>query len=238
MNIESVWNSRTLPLLGKEGLETLVKARVILFGCGGVGGWAAEALVRSGVSNLTLVDKDLVDESNFNRQLAAIISALGKPKVEALRERLLSINPNANIQTQYKAYTASTAADFAIEGYHVVLDAIDSVADKSLLIRSCCLIPSVTLFSAMGAARRLDPMQVSVSEFSKVKGCPLARALRMRFKKEGAWPVRKFVCVWSTEEPVLNSEKGSIAPVVGTFGMVLASLAIKEIIKRKDIMTC
>lgn len=238
MNIQSDWNSRTLPLIGTEGLDALAKARVILFGCGGVGGWTAEVLIRSGVRNLTLVDKDVVEPSNFNRQLVATIPFLEKPKVDALKERLLSINPEAKIQTLYKAFTASTAEDFALEEHHVVLDAIDSVADKALLIRRCSEIPSVTLFSAMGAARRLDPLQVCVTEFSKVKGCPLARALRTRFKKENTWPTRKFLCVWSTETPVLNSEKGSLAPVVGTFGMALASLAINEIIKRKDIMTC
>lgn len=238
MNIQSDWNSRTLPLLGTRGLEALAKARVILFGCGGVGGWAAEVLIRTGVRNLTLVDKDVVEKSNFNRQLVATVSSLGLPKVEALKERLLNINPEAQIQTLYKAYTASTAEDFALAENHVVLDAIDSVADKALLIKSCGEIPSITLFSAMGAARRLDPLRVCVTEFSKVKGCPLARALRTRFKKEDTWPTRKFLCVWSTEAPALNSEKGSIAPVVGTFGMALASLAINEIIKRKDIMTC
>lgn len=231
MNGNELWQSRTAALLGSDALQRLHEAHVLLFGCGGVGGWAAEALIRTGVGHLALVDKDVVEASNLNRQLAATTESIGCPKVEALKKRLLHINPQAEIRTFHAPFTADTAADFPIADSRIVLDAIDSVPDKASLILRSCQAPDTTLFSAMGAARRTDPLQVRVSDFAKVQGCPLARALRTRFKKDGNWPARKFLCVWSAEPPSPSAEKGSIAPVVGTFGMVLASLAIKEIIK-------
>lgn len=231
MNENEQWQSRTAALLGSDALQRLREAHVLLFGCGGVGGWAAEALIRTGVGHLALVDKDIVEASNLNRQLVATTNSLGHPKVEALRERLLCINPQAEILTFHAPFTASTAADFPIAESRILLDAIDSVPDKATLILRSCQTPGTTLISAMGAARRTDPLQVRVSDFAKVQGCPLARALRTRFKKDGNWPTRKFLCVWSAEQPSPNAEKGSLAPVVGTFGMVLASLAINEIIK-------
>jgi len=232
MNEDDFWQSRTETLLGSEALHRLHEARVMLFGCGGVGGWAAEALIRTGVGHLSLVDKDIVEASNLNRQLAATIGSVGSPKVDALKARLLCINPQADIDVFHAPFTADTAADFPIADSLIVLDAIDSVPDKATLIRLSCQIPDITLFSAMGAARRTDPLQVRVSDFAKVQGCPLARALRTRFKKDGNWPAHKFQCVWSMEQPSPNVGKGSLTPVVGTFGMVLASLAIKEIIKK------
>lgn len=227
---DSSWQSRTAALLGTAALDRLSAARVILLGCGGVGGWAAEALIRTGVGHLTLVDKDVVEPSNLNRQLVATRLSLGRPKVEALRERLLAINPDADILTRHDTFCAANADTFALESYHVVIDAIDSVADKALLIRLTCQLPHTALVSAMGAARRTDPLQVRVAEFAKVAGCPLARALRNRFRKEGQWPARKFRCVWSAEPPREGAEKGSLATVVGTFGMVLAQLAIDELL--------
>lgn len=238
MNDNDLWQSRTAALLGSDALQRLHEAHVLLFGCGGVGSWAAEALVRTGVGHLALVDKDVVEASNLNRQLVATVDTIGHPKVEALKARLLRINPQADIRTFHAPFSASTATDFPIAASEVVLDAIDSVPDKALLILLSCQTPGTTLFSAMGAARRTDPLQVRVSDFTKVQGCPLARALRTRFKKEGHWPTRKFQCVWSAEQPSPNAEKGSIAPVVGTFGMLLASLAIKEIIKTTYQQPC
>lgn len=225
------WQSRTAALLGDEALGRLAASRVILLGCGGVGGWAAEALVRTGVGHLTLVDKDTVELSNINRQLVATRASLGRSKVEALRERLLAINPEADIQTRHSTFCAANAEEFALGSYHVVIDTIDSVADKALLIRLACQLPHTALVSAMGAARRTDPLQVRVAEFAKVAGCPLARALRNRFRKESLWPARKFRCVWSAEPPREGAEKGSLATVVGCFGMVLAQLAIDELLR-------
>ena len=219
---------RTIQLIGQEAFERLQRARVILFGCGGVGGWCAEALVRTGVQDITLVDFDVVAESNVNRQLAALETNIGIMKVEALKERLQKIQSPVKVRTKSEKYSAETAADFDLNEYDYVIDAIDSVSDKVLLIQNATQ-STATLFSSMGAARKLDATQVRVSEFRKVEGCPLARALRTKMKKEGIWPQKKFQCVWS---PEVSSVSGTIAPVVGTFGMTLAGLVVQDICQK------
>lgn len=219
---------RTIQLIGQEAFERLQRARVILFGCGGVGGWCAEALVRTGVQDITLVDFDVVAESNVNRQLAALETNIGQPKVEALKERLQKIQSTVKVRTKSEKYSAETAADFDLNEYDYVIDAIDSVSDKVLLIQNATQ-STATLFSSMGAARKLDATQVRVSEFRKVEGCPLARALRTKMKKEGIWPQKKFQCVWS---PEVSSVSGTIAPVVGAFGMTLAGLVVQDICQK------
>jgi len=219
---------RTIQLIGQEAFERLQRARVILFGCGGVGGWCAEALVRTGVQDITLVDFDVVAESNLNRQLAALETNIGQPKMEALKERLQKIQSPVKVRTKSGRYSAETAADFDLNEYDYVIDAIDSVSDKVLLIQNATQ-STATLFSSMGAARKLDATQVRVSEFRKVEGCPLARALRTKMKKEGIWPQKKFQCVWS---PEVSSVSGTIAPVVGAFGMTLAGLVVQDICQK------
>ena len=219
---------RTIQLIGQDAFMHLSKARVILFGCGGVGGWCAEALVRTGVQDLTLVDFDVVAESNINRQLAALNTNIGMPKVEALKERLLAIQPQANIRLTSGKYEETTQADFDLNEYDYVIDAIDSVNDKALLIQNATK-STATLFSSMGAARKINATQVRVSEFWKVEGCPLARALRTKMKKEKMLPTKKFQCVWS---PEVSSVSGTIAPVVGAFGMTLAGLVVQDICRK------
>ncbi|MCM1452130.1 MAG: tRNA threonylcarbamoyladenosine dehydratase [Clostridium sp.] len=216
--------SRTELLFGAEAIESLKRGRVILFGCGGVGSWCAEALARTGVGHITLVDFDRVEASNMNRQLAATKQTLGQSKVEALAERLRTVC-DGEILALERRYTAETAGEFGLEGYDAVIDAIDSVGDKAALILHATSIKGLRLFSSMGAARRVDPSMVEEAEFWKVRGCPLARALRERFKKEGVFPKRKFRCVYS-EEPIKGEPKGSCMAVTATFGMRLAALAI------------
>lgn len=199
---------RSCLLLGQEIMQRLYSRRVILFGVGGVGSWCAESLLRSGVHCITLVDSDCVCASNCNRQLMATSLTIGKPKVEALRDRLLQINPDAEITVLQKAYSRETADDFSLESYDYVIDAIDSLAEKALLIRQVTALTHAQghpcLFSSMGAALRVDPTQVTVGEFWKVQGDPLARALRVKFRKEKRFPAHKFLCVYSAEPPRKN----------------------------------
>lgn len=241
--------NRTLRLVGRRVLNSFGDARVVIFGVGGVGSWAAEALVRSGVTHLTIVDPDRVALSNINRQLPALMSTVGAAKVEVLGQRFLDINPVMNLRCVERSYNADTAADFDLGGYDYVIDAIDSLADKALLILNATRA-GVRLYSSMGAALKMDPSRISVAEFWKVKGCPLAAALRNRFKRTGEFPARKFKCVYSDEllknhDDVPDDESGAMTfskrqvngamvHITAIFGMTLASLVIRDIIGRTE----
>ncbi|MBQ9356251.1 MAG: tRNA threonylcarbamoyladenosine dehydratase [Prevotella sp.] len=206
MAIESAIFRRSELLLGEEAMKGIASKRVIIFGVGGVGSWCAESLVRSGIRQLTIVDSDRVCITNINRQLMATTKTIGQVKVEALRERLLTIHPSAEVTALQKIFSEETAADFELEQYDYIIDAIDSLKDKTLLIlMATALLPSgsgnkrAVFFSSMGAALKLDPTRIKVAEFWRVQGDPLARALRKRFKRDGRYPRRKFLCVYSDE---------------------------------------
>lgn len=219
---------RTALLVGEEAMRRLEEARVILFGVGGVGSWCAEALIRSGVGHLTIVDPDSVDVSNINRQLPALTTTVGRPKVEVLRERLLDINPAADVVALQQRFTAETASSFGLSTFNYVVDAIDSMADKMELILRCTSKGgSGVFFSSMGAARKMDPTQVRVSEFWKVDGCPLAATLRKRMRRAQRFPRCKFLCVWSSERVETAQPKGTLMSVTATFGLTLASLVLR-----------
>ena len=236
------YSARTGLLLGADVLARLSEVRVILFGVGGVGSWCAEGLVRSGVRHLTLVDADRISASNVNRQLMALPRTVGQVKVEALRERLLEIAPDAEILPLQKIFTAETAGEFALESYDYILDAIDSLKDKAELILRATHTPAV-FFSSMGAALKLDPAQVRVAEFWNVRGCPLGAALRKKFKQNHTWPGHKFRCVYDeevlpnrggtgeAETDLFNKAQinGSLAHITAIFGMTLAGLVIEDV---------
>ena len=196
--IENAIFNRTSLLVGRDVLEVLSEIRVILFGVGGVGSWCAEGLVRSGVKHLTLVDSDRVCVTNVNRQLMATTHTVGQVKVEALKERLLEINPNAEIRAIQHIFSAETADQFDLSGYDYILDAIDSLKDKAELILRATHTPAV-FFCSMGAACKVDPTQVRVAEFWNVRGCPLGAAIRKKFKQNHTWPGHKFRCVYDEE---------------------------------------
>ncbi len=189
---------RTELLLGEDALKQLSEKRVIIFGVGGVGSWCAESLIRTGIQQLTIVDSDRVCITNINRQLMATSQTVGQVKVEVLKERLLSINPRAEITALQQIFTAETAESFNIGNYDYVIDAIDSLKDKVLLIQMATEA-GICFFSSMGAALKMDPTRIKVAEFWKIQGDPLARALRRRFKRDGHFPKRKFLCVYSDE---------------------------------------
>lgn len=198
MGIEKAAMNRTRLLVGDEGMERIEKARILIFGVGGVGSWCAEGLVRSGVRHLTIVDSDRVCITNINRQLMATSRTVGQVKVQALKEHLLTINPSAEIDARQQIFCSDTASEFNFEEYDYIIDCIDSLKDKALLILLATR-SRARFFSSMGAALKLDPTRVQVAEFWKVKGCPLARALRNRFKRSKEFPARKFLCVYSDE---------------------------------------
>lgn len=217
---------RTIQLIGHEAFDRMQQVHVILFGVGGVGGWCAETLVRTGIQHLTIVDFDTINETNINRQIVATNNNIGLSKVAQMRERLLSINPSADIVAIDQRYCAETASNFHLSNFNYIIDAIDSVEDKMLLIYHASQ-SDATLFASMGAGRKINTEQIRIGEFWKVEGCPLARALRTKMKKTGLMPAHKFQCVWS---PELSAESGTIAPIVGIFGMKLANLVISDII--------
>ena len=205
------FQSRTRLLIGDEAAARLAEARVIVFGVGGVGSWCVEGLVRSGVRHVTIVDNDRVCASNVNRQLMATAETIGRVKVDALKEHLLTISPGADIDARFCAFNADTAQTFDISGYDYVIDAIDSLQDKMLLIRTAC-DAGVRLFSSMGAARKLDPTRVKVAEF---------------------WKVFSDELLDNASTPCEARANGSMVHITAVFGFTLAGLVIEDIVGRK-----
>ena len=242
MNARELFNRAEL-LLGADVMGRLAEVRVILFGVGGVGSWCAEGLVRSGIRHLTLVDADCVAPSNVNRQRMATVHTVGRSKVDVLKEMLLEINPEASIEAVQTRFTDANAADFALDSYDYVIDAIDALKDKASLILHATATPA-TFFSSMGAACKIDPTKVRVASFWDVRGCPLGAMLRKKLRKAGTLPAKDFLCVYD-EELLPNrgedtalpeelkfdkvSHNGSLVTVTATFGFTLASLVISDL---------
>ncbi len=214
-------------LLGNKAIEAIGRARVIVFGVGGVGSWCVESLVRSGIKDITLVDSDCVCITNINRQLMAIHE----------------ISPDCNVTPIHRFYSEDTATEFKLENYDYVIDAIDSLRDKAALILHATSTKGTKLFSSMGAALKINPLHIGVTEFWKVQGCPLAASLRRMFKKNGTFPRRKFKCVYSPElvrnhidnnsdDMTSGRTNGSIAHITAIFGLNLAALVIQDIIDK------
>ena len=235
-------------ITGETGFETLQKSTVILFGVGGVGSWAAESLVRSGVVQITIVDSDEVALSNINRQMIALHSTLGKSKVEVLKERLLDINPNALISIHHSYYDAESAELFDLNSYDYVVDAIDSLSPKKLLIEKACSADTYFV-SSMGAALKTDPMRVKIAPIHKTKGCGLAKIIRKDMHRKGLSAV--FMTVYSEERlgnfydegEVLSTkgaskkqENGTFAHITAIFGNCLASLVINDCLDKHSIL--
>ena len=225
--------SRTELLVGKEGMERLKNAKVCVFGVGGVGGYAVEALARSGVGTIHLVDSDTVSETNINRQIIATRSTVGRPKVEVARERILEINPEARVETFNLFYSSETKHKIKLSDYDYVIDAIDSVKSKILLIVSA-KEASVSIISSMGAGNKLDPTAFRVADISKTSVCPLAKTVRLELRKRG---INHLKVVYSEETPikaVVTEEKtrhapGSIAFVPSVVGLIIGGEVIKDI---------
>lgn len=196
--IEKAIYNRTELLLGDDVMQELARTRVIIFGVGGVGSWCAEGLVRSGVTHLTIVDSDRVCITNVNRQLMATVKTVGQVKVDALKAHLLEINPKAEIEAVQAIYCADTADSFDLDSFDYVIDAVDSLKDKALLILRATA-SKAKFYCSLGAALKTDPLKVKVAEFWNVRGCPLGAALRKKMKRAGTFPSRKFLCVYDDE---------------------------------------
>lgn len=245
--MDGIFNRSEL-LLGAETLQLMRQQRVLLVGVGGVGSWCAEALIRTGIQHLTIVDSDCVCASNVNRQLMATTLTIGQPKVEVLRERLLQINPDADITALRQVYSPESVADFHLDQYDYIIDCIDSLRDKIDLLVQATRQPRATVFSSMGAALKLDPTRIQVAEFWKVKGCPLGSAMRSRMRRSKLYLKKKVTCVFSEEllpnkgaatvadndpNPFHKAQtNGSLVHITGIYGFTLAGLVIQHICKK------
>ena len=229
---------RTQMLLGTEALEKLQKARVAVFGIGGVGGYTVEALARSGVGQLDLIDSDTVSVSNINRQILATHSTVGMPKVEAAKKRILDINPDCVVRTYQMFYLPETADQFNFTQYDYIVDAIDTVTGKLQLVQRAVEVET-PIICCMGTGNKLDASAFEVADISKTTMCPLARIMRKELAKRG---VKHLKVVYSKEEALTPTGweeeaaalgkrqiPGSVAFVPGTAGLILAGEVIKDI---------
>ena len=225
---------RTQMMLGEEGTERLFAAKVAVFGVGGVGGYAVEALARAGVGEIHLIDSDRVSVSNINRQIIATHNTVGQYKTETMRDRILTINPEAKVFCYNIFFDESTKCELNFSNFDYVIDAIDSLGAKIELIATATEA-GIPIISAMGAGNKLDPTQFEVSDISKTTVCPLARAVRIGLRKRG---INHLKVVYSKELPVNPPEvsdgikrrvPGSISFVPSAMGLILAGEVIKDI---------
>jgi len=216
-------DSRTLKLIGEEGLARLKASSVLIIGVGGVGSYAAEAIARAGVGNITLMDGDSVQPSNLNRQLVALTSTLGRNKAEVMAERTRDINPDANVTALARFYEENDELD--LTAYDWIIDAIDSVIAKTELIKTA-VEKDVNIVSAMGAAGKFDT-QFKVADISKTSTCPLAKVMRKRLRDIG---IEHLPVVYSEEKPVpRDGDLGTLSYVPGSAGLCLAGYVVRSI---------
>ena len=220
---------RTRLLLGENKLDILKNAHVAVFGVGGVGGYVCEALVRSGVGKFTIVDRDTVNESNINRQIIALTSTIGQPKVEVMKKRMLDINPDVVVDAREMFFLPDTANEFDFSKFDYVVDAVDTVTAKLMLVQSA-KDAGTNIICSMGAGNKLDPSQFKIADISKTSVCPLAKVMRYELKKRNIKGVK---CVYSTETAIKHegTDIGSIAFVPSVAGLMLAGEVIKDLIK-------
>jgi len=233
--------SRTELLIGKDNLEKLHNATVAVFGLGGVGSFVVEALARSGIGNFILVDNDVVSSSNLNRQLIATLNTIGKSKVDVMKERILSINPNAKVKTFKEFYLSNDESKILDSSINYVIDCIDTITAKINIVLTCKKL-NIPLISSMGTGNKLDPTKFEITDIYKTKIDPLAKVMRHELKKRG---IESLEVIYSTEEPIkpkltkeiLKNEKiakrqipGSISFVPSVAGLMLAGKVIKNLI--------
>lgn len=223
--------SRTELLIGREGLLRLGQARVAVFGIGGVGGYAAEALARSGVGSLALIDNDTVSVSNINRQIIATRDSVGRQKAEVMRERILSINPEAQVSVYPVFYLPECREQFPFEQWDYVVDAVDTVAAKIDIILQAQQ-RGIPVMSSMGAGNKLDPSLFEVTDIYKTSVCPLARVMRRELKARG---VKKLKVVYSKEKAIKTGAgvPGSIAFVPSVAGLLIAGEVVKDLLHQE-----
>ena len=231
--------SRTEMLVGNDGMKKLSNAKVAIFGLGGVGSFVCEGLARSGIGNFVLVDFDKVDESNINRQLIATVKTIGKYKVDLMRERILEINPDANVEVYKEFYMADSEIGIITEELSYVVDCVDTIMAKIAIVCNCDAI-DVPVISSMGTGNKLDPTMFEVADIYETSVCPLARIMKKDFRKRN---IEKLKVVYSKEQPInandcaINQKdskykvKGSISFVPSVAGLIIAGEVIKDIIE-------
>jgi tRNA A37 threonylcarbamoyladenosine dehydratase len=227
--------SRTELLLGEEGMKILKNARVAVFGIGGVGSFASEALVRAGLGMIIIVDYDIIDITNINRQIHATSRTVDLPKVEVMKDRLLEINPSLDIIAIKDVYKDENKDRLLSQDYDYVIDAIDMVSAKINLIENCKRL-NIPIISCMGAGNKLNPTMLQVGDIYKTNTCPLAKVMRNELRKRN---IKNLKVVWSTEKPIkVNLEKegtrkavpGSVSFVPSVAGLILASEVVKDLV--------
>lgn len=220
--------TRTEAVVGSESIAKLNKAKVIVFGVGGVGGYIVEALGRSGIGTIGLVDSDVVEESNINRQLVATNSTIGQTKTSIAKKRLEDINPEVKVDEYPFLYLPDTADRIDLSQYDYVVDAVDNVTAKLMLVEKCKEL-NIPIICSMGTGNKLDPSRFEVSDIYKTSVCPLAKIMRYECKKRG---IKKLKVVYSKEEPVKTGSRipGSMPFVPGAAGLIIAGEVVKDII--------
>ena len=227
-------------LVGDAGLNTLENASVAVFGIGGVGGYAVEALVRGGIGRLTLIDPDVICPTNINRQIHALEKTVGRVKVEVMAARCHDINPQVEVVTHHRAYRSDTSEELLATKYDYVLDCIDTITDKLHLLQSCDQ-KGLNVISSMGAANKLDPTKIEVADISETRKCRLARMIRRELRQRGI--ERGIKVVYSTEEfrPLTGDDASERQPTLGSssylpplFGLMMAGTVIQELIGESD----
>lgn len=218
---------RTALLIGEAGLDILKYSRIAIFGIGGVGGYAAEALARAGIGTLDLVDKDIVDETNLNRQIIALHDTIGRNKVDVMAERIQNIDPEIVVHPIKMFYLPENAAEFDLSPYDYIIDAIDNITAKlELAVRAQKL--QIPLISSMGTGNKLDASGFRISDISKTSGCPLARIMRKELKQRG---INHLKVVYSDMVPARNRPPGSISYVPPVAGLLMAGEVVRDLLK-------
>ena len=229
--MEEEWKSRTELLIGKENIQKLSKAKIIVYGIGGVGSFTVEGLVRAGVENIILVDNDVIAPSNLNRQIHATISNIGKLKVECMKERILSINPKVNVETYIPQDIEHGEEILINDSIDYVVDAVDTITTKLKLIQRA-KEKQIPIISCMGTGNKLDPTKFEIADIYKTSVCPLAKVMRKELKKRG---IQNLKVLYSKEEPIKHEMESrtpaSISFVPSVAGMIIAGEVIKDIIK-------
>ena len=226
------WKSRTELLIGKDNIQKLANSKVIVYGIGGVGSFVVEGLVRAGVENIILVDNDVISPSNLNRQIHAIITNIGKLKVDCMKDRILSINPNVNVETYIPQDIEEGEETLIDNTIDYVVDAVDTITTKLKLIQKA-KEKQIPIISCMGTGNKLDPTKFEIVDIYKTSVCPLAKVMRKELKKRG---IQDLKVLYSKEEPIKHDVESrtpaSISFVPSVAGMMIAGEVIKDIIKK------
>lgn len=220
---------RTELVIGKEGINKLKKSKVCICGVGGVGSYTVEALARIGVGNITVIDKDVVDITNINRQIIATVENIGRSKVSVCKERINNINPSINVECLETFLDESNIPNYILADYDYVVDAIDSINSKVELIKHCKK-NNIKIISSMGMANKINPLMIKVSDIYKTSVCPLAKIMRKKLKEQG---IKKLKVVYTEETPIKNDTNilGSVSFVPSVAGLVIASEVVKDVLK-------